>query len=341
MVPRSEISRTSFSSSNLPLLSSTYSSSKERSKWSSIVRLPRPVMIRMSSSPARIASSTTYWIAGLSTIGSISLGWALVAGRNLVPSPAAGMTAFLTFIASTPLGGVAVYSPPPTGSSPRDGARRTSATLWPCPPMSTRAPSAGSTWRSSSASRKRRSRSAAVAGGRCARCSTRRASCSRARAFTQPTTVPRNVRASPPRTPPPPRRPPSPPRPAAERRLPQAEGRAAERRDRGVRRLRVLLLPRGDRDRSRRDSLRQALRRSGGRRGRGPQGRVHPPTRSQARVPTAQDPVPGQPVGDAGARRHAYPRAERLRLAAAAREARRLRRVRPARGPHTPPPEHL
>jgi hypothetical protein len=30
---------------------------------------------------------------GLSTIGSISLGWALVAGKNRVPSPAAGKTA--------------------------------------------------------------------------------------------------------------------------------------------------------------------------------------------------------------------------------------------------------
>ena len=47
-------------------------------------------------SPARTASSTTYWIAGLSTTGSISFGCALVAGRNRVPSPAAGMTAFLT-----------------------------------------------------------------------------------------------------------------------------------------------------------------------------------------------------------------------------------------------------
>src|SRR6059036_2603703 len=50
----------------------------------------------MSSRPARAASSTTYWIAGLSTTGSISFGVALVAGRNRVPRPAAGMTAFLT-----------------------------------------------------------------------------------------------------------------------------------------------------------------------------------------------------------------------------------------------------
>ena len=56
-------------------------------------RLPRPVMMRMSRMPARTASSTTYWMAGLSTSGSISLGWALVAGRNRVPRPAAGMTA--------------------------------------------------------------------------------------------------------------------------------------------------------------------------------------------------------------------------------------------------------
>src|SRR3989304_6205293 len=55
-------------------------------------------MISTSGVPARAAPSTTYWIAGLSTIGSISFGCAFVAGRNRVPSPAAGMTAFLTFI---------------------------------------------------------------------------------------------------------------------------------------------------------------------------------------------------------------------------------------------------
>jgi hypothetical protein len=34
-------------------------------------------------------------MAGLSTTGSISFGIAFVAGRNRVPSPAAGMTAFV------------------------------------------------------------------------------------------------------------------------------------------------------------------------------------------------------------------------------------------------------
>src|SRR4051795_10054401 len=58
-------------------------------------------MMRMSSMPARTASSTTYWIAGLSTTGSISLGCALVAGRKRVPSPAAGMTALRTLMRLT------------------------------------------------------------------------------------------------------------------------------------------------------------------------------------------------------------------------------------------------
>jgi hypothetical protein len=76
--------------------SSQYSSSNERSKWFSSERFPRPVMIKMSLMPAATASSTTYWIAGLSTTGSISFGCAFVAGRNRVPSPAAGMTALVT-----------------------------------------------------------------------------------------------------------------------------------------------------------------------------------------------------------------------------------------------------
>ena len=48
--------------------------------------------------PAATASSTMYWITGLSTRGSISLGMLFVFGNSLVPRPAAGMTAFLTFM---------------------------------------------------------------------------------------------------------------------------------------------------------------------------------------------------------------------------------------------------
>src|SRR5215207_2832277 len=55
----------------------------------------------MLSMPAATASSTPYWMIGLSTSGSISFGWALVAGRNRVPRPAAGMAAFFTFTGSS------------------------------------------------------------------------------------------------------------------------------------------------------------------------------------------------------------------------------------------------
>ena len=57
--------------------------------------LPRAVTISTSVNPAAAASSTTYWITGVSITGNISLGIALVAGTNLVPRPAAGMTALV------------------------------------------------------------------------------------------------------------------------------------------------------------------------------------------------------------------------------------------------------
>src|SRR6266849_6322504 len=44
---------------------------------------PRPVTRRMLSMPEATASSTTYWMVGLSTSGSISLGWALVTGGGI------------------------------------------------------------------------------------------------------------------------------------------------------------------------------------------------------------------------------------------------------------------
>src|SRR5262249_35214273 len=63
-----------------------------------MARLPRPVTTMISASPEATASSTTYWMVGLSTSGNISLGWALVAGKNRVPRPAAGNTPFRTVI---------------------------------------------------------------------------------------------------------------------------------------------------------------------------------------------------------------------------------------------------
>src|SRR5437764_1226850 len=59
--------------------------------------LPRPVTMMMFEIPEWMASSTPYWMRGLSTSGSISLGMALVAGKNRVPNPAAGKTALRTF----------------------------------------------------------------------------------------------------------------------------------------------------------------------------------------------------------------------------------------------------
>src|ERR1700761_7639211 len=50
--------------------------------------------------PASLASSTTYWMSGLSTIVSISFGIALVAGRTRVPRPATGKTALRIFMGS-------------------------------------------------------------------------------------------------------------------------------------------------------------------------------------------------------------------------------------------------
>src|SRR3546814_18964073 len=55
--------------------------------------LPGLVTKMISSIPACRASSTPYWMSGLSTTGSISLGIALVAGRKRVPSPPTGTTA--------------------------------------------------------------------------------------------------------------------------------------------------------------------------------------------------------------------------------------------------------
>src|SRR5947207_15645186 len=62
-----------------------------------MARLLRPVTKIISVMPAAAASSTAYWMSGLSTIGSISFGLALVTGRNRLPRPATGNTAFFSF----------------------------------------------------------------------------------------------------------------------------------------------------------------------------------------------------------------------------------------------------
>ena len=61
-----------------------------------MIVLPRPVTKMNSSAPAAAASSSAYWMIGLSTTGSISLGSTLVAGSMRVPSPATGNTTLRT-----------------------------------------------------------------------------------------------------------------------------------------------------------------------------------------------------------------------------------------------------
>src|ERR1051325_3141673 len=70
--------------------------------------LPRPVTMTMLGIPDATASSTPYWITGLSTSTSISFGWAFVAGKNRVPSPAAGKTALRTIVFTSLLLGAGV-----------------------------------------------------------------------------------------------------------------------------------------------------------------------------------------------------------------------------------------
>src|SRR5512146_3053752 len=83
------------------------------------------------SMPAATASSTAYWMTGLSTSGSISFGCAFVTGRKRVPQPAAGKTALRTRIGPHVRGWAGIrpgpsgpgrgYTRPPSGSG---GQRR-------------------------------------------------------------------------------------------------------------------------------------------------------------------------------------------------------------------------
>src|SRR5690349_3562656 len=93
-----------------------------------MARLEEPVMNTRRRAPASRASSTAYWMSGLSTMGSISLGLALVAGRKRVPLPATGNTAtsirlFLWAAMAAPAisGPETYHSRPPKRSKRRDG----------------------------------------------------------------------------------------------------------------------------------------------------------------------------------------------------------------------------
>src|SRR6266403_4390172 len=96
------IRRTIAACSFFPFSSRKRSRVGEWSKWSSMEFFPFPVTMMMCSIPETTHSSTTYWICGLSTTVSISLGCAFVAGKKRVPSPAAGRTALRTLRAVAP-----------------------------------------------------------------------------------------------------------------------------------------------------------------------------------------------------------------------------------------------
>ena len=82
-------------------------------------------MMASSTSSGSSASSTTYWITGLSSTGSISLGMHLVPGRKRVPRPAAGMIAFMLF--KDPFAGA--HAPHACGTQPQTKLRYRSILL--------------------------------------------------------------------------------------------------------------------------------------------------------------------------------------------------------------------
>src|SRR5260221_6571145 len=89
-----------------------------------MARLPPPVTMITCSIPLAIASSTPYWIVGLSTRGSISFGCALVTGRNRVPRPAAGKIALRTVMADNLRRGDHRWRPAGPRGPNRAGGRR-------------------------------------------------------------------------------------------------------------------------------------------------------------------------------------------------------------------------
>src|SRR5579884_2934113 len=92
-----------------------------------MARFPPPVTMITCSRPEAMASSTPYWMVGLSTSGSISFGCTLVTGRNRVPSPAAGKTARRTVrivIQHNVRGGLQPIPPARRGRPSRAGRRR-------------------------------------------------------------------------------------------------------------------------------------------------------------------------------------------------------------------------
>ena len=93
-----DASCTRAASAVLPRLRSMDSKPWSTEKYCSIWGFSWELTMTTPSTPSGSrASSTTYWMTGLSMTGSSSLGVHLVAGRKRVPRPAAGMIAFMVF----------------------------------------------------------------------------------------------------------------------------------------------------------------------------------------------------------------------------------------------------
>ena len=125
-----------------------------------------------------------------------------------------------------------------------------------------------------------------------------------------------------------------------QRRCPPAQ--PGPRRHRRDRRIRVLRVPGIRRRGQRGHPLRRAQRPDRDRRGGGPHGGVRAPARPRPPLPPAQDPLPGEPVGAALARRPPDPGPDRGGLAQPRARSRPAGHPRPDRGPdHRPQPDLL
>src|SRR5690349_10588916 len=81
--------------------------------------LPGSVTMITCSIPLAAHSSMPYWMLGLSSRGSISLGTARVTGRNRVPRPPTGITALRTCIAAQNVRDGRGHRGPPRGGRGR------------------------------------------------------------------------------------------------------------------------------------------------------------------------------------------------------------------------------
>ncbi len=93
-----ETERAISSSAVLFLAARVASSSKDLSKWSSMVVLPRPVTMMISVQPAATASSTPYWMRGLSTRTEHLLGRGFGGGEEASAESGGGEDCFADFL---------------------------------------------------------------------------------------------------------------------------------------------------------------------------------------------------------------------------------------------------